>query len=204
MSIRRWLVAVVGVVVALALVPGVATAQSPKREEPAELPFYARDVFGAGEWSVVYFYRPVECVPRDFNLLLFFDVPRVFGCGPMTVDTFAVWETGPGQDPFGPRQGRARGLGAVPVWLVRTEDLRRATSDGVLTLAELQALDPLMGTADFFTEVLHPGGAVENPHLVVNARGTLEDGRSFTVHIAINFGNEHRDEHRVTRISFTP
>ena len=45
----------------------------------------------------------------------------------------------------------------------------------MLTLAELEALDPLMGTASFFTEAHHPGGAVENPHLVVNVRGTLED-----------------------------
>jgi len=62
----------------------------------------------------------------------------------------------------------------------------------VLTLAELEALDPLMGTASFFTEALHPGGAVENPHLVVNARGTLEDGRSFTADIAGAGGHVHR------------
>ena len=204
MFVRRWLVAVASVVVALGLVPGVVSAQSPKREAPSNPPFYLRDLQGTGEWSVVYFYRPVRCVPRDFNLELFFDPPRAFGCGPMTVDTFAVWETGPGQDPFGPRQARARGLGEVPFWFVRTEDLLLASSDGVYTLSDLEALDPLMGTANFFTEVLHPGGAVENPLLVVNARGTLEDGRSFTVHLSITFGNEHRDEHRVTRITFGP
>ena len=207
MSIRRWLVAVavaVVVVVALGLVPSVGSAQSPKREEPTNPPFYLRDVQGTGVWSVVYFYRPVDCVPRGFNLALFFDPAGAFGCGPMTVDTFAVWETGPGQDPFGPRQARARGLGEVPFWFLRTEDLLRVSGDGVYTLSDLEALDPLMGTASFFTEVLHPAGAVKNPLLVVNARGTLEDGRSFKVHLSITFGNEHRDEHRVTRITFGP
>jgi hypothetical protein len=204
MFIRRSLIAVLGVVmvVALGLVQGVVSAQSPKREDPVASPFYLREVFGTGEWSVIYFYRPPECVPRDFNLSLFFDVPRVFECAPMTVDAFAVWETGPRLDPFGPRQARARGLGAVPFWFVRTEDLRRVTRDDAYTIGDLEALDPLMGTARFFTEVLHPEGAAKNPLLVVNARGTLEDGRSFRVHISVTFGNEHRDEHRVTRISF--
>jgi hypothetical protein len=198
MSVRRWLVAVASVVViGLGLLPVTASAQSPKREDPSPLPFYGRSVTGIGEeWSAVIFYRPVQCIPRDFNLLAFFDIPGAFACGPMTVDTFAVWETAPGQDPFGPRQGRARGLGAVPIWFVRTEDLDCAESDGVLTIPELEALDPLMGHASFFTETLHPTGAVKNGLLVVDARGTLEDGRSFTLHITL-----HADR-RIVRVTF--
>jgi hypothetical protein len=192
MSIRRWLVAILSVVViALGLVPGVASAQSPKREEPSELPFYARDVFGTGEWSVAIFYRPLDCVPEDFNLVEFFDIPGAFACGPMTVDTFAVWEDTPGSDPVGPRQARARGLGAVPIWFVPTDEIVLAESDGVLTVAELEALDPLMGHASFYTETLHP----HKSFLVVNARGTLDDGRSFRLHITVNFETGHRVVH---------
>jgi hypothetical protein len=197
MSMRRWFIVAGVVVLGLALAPGTSAAQSPKRDDPSPLPFYARSVTGIGEeWSVVYFYRPVECIPRDFNLLAFFDAPRAFECEPMTVDTFAVWETGPGLDPFGPRQARARGLGAVPIWFVRTDDLDRAESDGVLTIPELEALDPLMGHASVFTETLHPAGAVENVVLVVNARGRLEDGRSFSLHITLHF------DRRIVRVTF--
>jgi hypothetical protein len=84
-----------------------------------ELPAYARIVTGTGEWTPVIFYRPIDCIPENFNLLNFFDPPRVFACGPMTVDGFAIWETGPGLDPA-PIHSRYRGLGEVPIWFVRT------------------------------------------------------------------------------------
>jgi hypothetical protein len=191
MQVRRWFVAAAGAAaIGLGLVAGTASAQV--REDPSELPFYARSVAGTGEWSPVIFYRPVECVPEDFNLSDFFDVPGAFACAPMTVDSFAVWETGPGLDPAGPRQARARGLGAVPIWFVRTEALLGARSDGVETVAELAALDPLMGHASFYTETLHPAGAVKNSLLIVNATGTLEDGRSFKLHISLQETVGHR------------
>ena len=90
-----------------------------------------------------------------------------------------------------PRQGRQRGLGAVPIWFVRTEDYVAARQDGVVRIGELEALDPLMGVAHRFTETLHPEGA-NNIVLVVNATGTLEDGRSFTVHITLQEPKGHR------------
>ena len=154
-------------------------------------------VTGTGEWTPVIFYRPPGCIREDFNLLRFFDPPRAFACEPMTVQGFAIWETGPGLDPA-PNHARLRGLGAVPIWFVRTEDLDRAESDGVLTIPELEALDPLMGHAGFYTETLHPTGAVKNVLLVVNARGTLEDGRSFRLHITL-----HADK-RIVRVTFGP
>jgi hypothetical protein len=63
------------------------------------------------------------------------------------LEVVRLWETGPGLDP-GPIQSRYRGLGAVPVWFVRTEDYLAATADGVLTIGELEALDPLMGAGN--------------------------------------------------------
>ena len=178
---RRSLIAVAGVVViGLGLMPGAAAAQV--RVDSQQLPFYARIVTGTGEWTPVIFNRPVDCIPENFNLLLFFDPPRVFACGPMTVDGFAVWETGPGLDPA-PIHSRYRGLGEVPVWLVRTEDYLAARQDGVLTIGELEALDPVMGHARRFTQVQHPSPPAESNLLTVNATGTLQDGRTFRLHI---------------------
>ena len=187
MQLRRWSVAAAcGAAIGLALAPGAAPAQV--REDPSQLPFYARSIAGSGEWSPVIFYRPVDCVPEAFNLEAMFDVPRVFECGPMTVDSFALWEEGPGLDPA-PRHGRQHGLGAVPIWFVRTDDLLSARSDGVVTLAELRDLDPVTGTASRFTETLHPSGGARTVLVVVNAGGTLEDGRSFSLHVTLNESN---------------
>ena len=106
MHVSRWVPAVAAAAaIALGVVPGAASAQV--RVEPQQLPFYARAVTGTGEWTPVIFYRPAGCIPESFNLLSFFDPPRVFGCGPMTVEAFAIWENGPGVDPA-PRQGRQR------------------------------------------------------------------------------------------------
>jgi hypothetical protein len=196
MSVPRWGVAVLtAAAIALGLMPGAASAQV--RVDPQELPFYARVVTGTGEWTPAIFYRPVDCIPETFNLLRFFDPPRVFGCGPMTVDAFAVWENGPGLDPA-PRQGRQRGLGAVPIWFLRTEDYVAARQDGVVTIGELEGLAPLTGVADRFTETLHPEGA-NNIVLVVNATGTLEDGRSFRLHLTV----QEPKGHRLVQVDFT-
>jgi hypothetical protein len=188
MKVQRRVIAVTtAAAIAVGLMPGAAPAQV--RVDPQEVPFYARIVTGTGEWTPVIFYRPADCIPESFNLLTFFDPPRVFMCGPMTVDSFAVWETGPGLDPA-PRQGRLRG-DEVPVWFVRTEDYLAARADGVVTIGELEALDPLMGVAGRYTETLHPEGA-NNSLLVVNATGALEDGRSFRLHIRYQDAKGHR------------
>jgi hypothetical protein len=190
MQMQRWAIAIAAaVVLALGLMPGSALAQV--RVDPQQVPFYARIVTGTGEWTPVIFYRPTGCIPQNFNLERFFDPPRVFACGPMTVESFAIWENGPGLDPA-PRHARTRGLGAVPIWFVRTEDYLAAIDDGVLTIGELEALDPLMGYARQFTETLHPEPPVQNSVLVANAKGTLQDGRSFRLHITLQTTKDHR------------
>lgn len=195
MQMRRWSVAVVcGAVIGLALLPSAASGQVV--EHPAELPFYARSVEGSGKWSPVIFYRPVGCVPETFNLEAFFDVPRVFGCRPMTVDSFALWRNGPGIDPA-PMLAIQKGLGDVPIWFVRTDDLLDARSDGVVTLPELRSIDPLTGSASRFTETLAPEESNERSLLIVNASGTLDDGRSFSLRIF------YYDSGRVRRVLVT-
>jgi hypothetical protein len=193
MRVRHWFVAVAAAV-ALGLVPGTSSAQV--RVDPVEVPFYAREIVGP-EWTAFVFYRPPECVPEAFNLELFFDVPGAFSCNPMTTASFAVFEHGPGLDP-GPHQARARGLGAVPIWFISTEDYLDAAADGVLRMAELRALRPLMGSAQFYSETLHATGAANVPLLVVNATGALEDGRSFRLHAKLNFSTGSR----LVQISF--
>jgi hypothetical protein len=86
-----------------------------------------------------------------------------------------------------------RGLGAVPIWFFPSDVFDAAQTDGVLTLAELEALQPLKGTAALYSEVLHPFRAVKNPLLIVQARGALTDGRSFDLHITSKPGHRYFD-----------
>lgn len=175
-----------------ALSLGTATATANVRLSGIEMPSYARiagpqvdggieEVFHDDEWAAIPFYRPPSCVRPDFNLLLFFDVPAVFGCQPLTVEMWTIWENGLGID-AAPIQLRASGLGAVPVWFVRWPDLQAAMSDFTLTIDELAAIPSLLvGSADYYSETIHPTQAANVPFLQFVASGTLEDGREFHV-----------------------
>lgn len=151
-------------------------------EEQAGPPFYARlifDIAGTEEQSAVVFYRDPACIPANFNLLQFFDIPRAFGC-PLTVEGFVIWRNGPPPVDQAPMQQKLFGTGAVPVWFVSTSDLEAAVADGVLTIGELGALPSLVvGTATFFHETLHPTEGATRGMIELNARGTLLDGRTF-------------------------
>jgi hypothetical protein len=87
-------------------------------------------------------------------------------------------------DPFAaPFQSEMHGLGALPVWLVSWTELEAALADGVLTMPELRSLPSLqMGTAQSFNEMLQPIPTRIPSRLVINARGSLADGRSFVLH----------------------
>jgi hypothetical protein len=155
---------------------------------PAEspgAPFYARitiPVSDDGQWVPIVFYRDSGCVPPDFNLLAFFDIPRVFGC-PLTVEGVEIWERGPGLDPA-PIQVNSAGLGAVPVWFVSPADLHAVMSDDVLTIGELRALPSLqIATARGYREVLHPTEAANNGKITITATGAVADGRAFRLQV---------------------
>lgn len=185
-SRRRALALAPILVSVLAVFVGAGTAQAAVRqtipEEQPGPPFYARiisQVPGTEDQSAVVFYRDPACIPPDFNLLQFFDIPRAFGC-PLTVEGFVIWKNGPPPVDFAPIQQQLFGLGAVPVWFVSTADLNAATADDVLTIGELAALPSLVvGTASFFHETLHPTEGARVPMIEMNARGTLSDGRTF-------------------------
>jgi hypothetical protein len=147
------------------------------RTDVDEWPIYARPLDSAGEWSAIPFYRPPDCVPDDFNLLLMFDIPDVFSCGPVTSVGFAVWKNGPTIDPA-PIHGEFHGLGAVPVWFVHTDELLAAVfDDGVLTVPELEGLTSLRkGTASYYHETLNPIEGHHRPSNRIQAHGMLDDG----------------------------
>jgi hypothetical protein len=92
------------------------------------------EVLHTDDWAVIPFYRPPECVPADFNLLDFFDIPGAFLCGPQTVQTASIWRNGPGIDEA-PIHAKSHGLGTMPVWFVSWPQLEAAIAAGVLTMA---------------------------------------------------------------------
>jgi hypothetical protein len=185
---RRLTVVMAALFVTTAL--GITPATANIRFADDLIPAYARiaagpvtggveEVFHTDEWAVIPFYRPPECVPAGFNLLDFFDIPAVFGCGPQTVQTATIWRNGPGIDDA-PIMAHSQGLGAMPVWFVSWPELESAIADGELTIGELADLPSLLvGTASFYTETLHPTQAAQVPLTVFVARGTLADGRIF-------------------------
>jgi hypothetical protein len=177
---------------------GLVRTAFPSLEFPGG-PFYARIedhppfAFTDGGWAAIPFYRDPECLAAnrpDFNLLLFFDIPAAWAC-PMTVHGFALWhgEVGVGS----PHTLITHGSGAVPVWFVPEEVFLGAVADGELTIGELASLPGrLVGFASHFEEMLQPfplppelgGGGHPVVKGRLSAHGTLEDGRTFAVHVS--------------------
>lgn len=195
---KRWLMAFVVQLIALGLLTSPALADDgltrttwPSAEDPG-LPAYA-EIEPApphlqpndGERGAVVFYRDPACVPEDFNLLNFFDVPRVFLCE-STMEGSSLWVG----DPLvgAPKIMTMHGTGAVPVWFVPVDSFREAVEDGELTIGELEAMDGLIkGSAAQYSGVLQPGplppelggGGHLVPKQSITATGELEDGRMF-------------------------
>lgn len=179
-----------------------AVRQTIPEEQPGP-PFYARiisNVSGTEELSAVVFYRDPACIPPDFNLLQFFDIPRAFGCR-LTVEGFVIWKNGPPPIDQAPIQQQLFGTGNVPVWFVSTAELQVATSDGVLTIGELQSLPSLViGSASSFHETLHPVQAAKRGMIEITASGTLSNGESFRLQGVCAVYEDCRNGH--VRITF--
>ena len=162
-------------------------------EGNGEVPFYARfgenETSSDGEWTVIVFYRPPSCIPVDFNLNQFFhfpgeNSPGAFACAPSTITSIETWANGPETDPA-PLVSEMTGRGAVPVWFFSQADMEKAMEDGIVTIAELQALPSrLAGEAVTYTELLHPSQSNEQSLIQFNAEGELEDGRPFSVDVS--------------------
>lgn len=185
----RWFMprrAMLLLLVAAVLLPAAPITYAKERTGGGgDAPFYARiergEYFHTDEWAVIIFYRPPVCVPDDFDLLDFFDF-GAFACVPPTTDGFTIWDGEPWVS--NPIQIELHGLGAVPVWFVAWPELEAAVADGVLTMAELEVMQSLVrGTADFYSETLHPYGGAQVPMINYVAHGLLEDGRVFHAHV---------------------
>ncbi len=206
----RHMLKMLAVLVLLLLVTTTVSA-SVSTDDNGQVPFYARisrgEIHNNGRWGVVVFYRQPSCIPTNFNLLDFFDFPDgsdlgAFDCQPPTTDNFSIWKNGPDVD-FAPLRAKFTGLGAVPVWFARIEELEAAAADDVLTIGELAGLPSLIkGQAKFYREIIHPGEShpIVGGSIKYNANGTLEGGRSFQVrvqsnrertHVRIIFGNNN-------------
>lgn len=153
------------------------------------VPSYARlgstlnQVFGTADWVMVPFYRDPDAIPGNFDLLRLFDFPGPNGPGafaaPLRISGFYMVEAGAPLGTF-PRVAVSTGT-AVPFWFVRRATFDAAAADHILTMDELRGLSPLKGTANSFQELLRPR---VGEHLVVlDAKGTLSDGRAFSVHV---------------------
>jgi hypothetical protein len=185
----------------IALVGITKSATANVRLEEGDVPFYARiesdGVPHDSEWAAIIFYRPPECIPAGFNLLDFFDIPGAFACGPHTTEGFSIWKN-PETD-SAPIQSKLFGLGAVPVWFVPWPALESAMSDGSLTIGDLGSLSPLVGSASFYEETLHPSGGDHPSMIELVARGVLEDGTPFAVHSNSTDAKLDMDTHIVFR-----
>jgi hypothetical protein len=136
-------------------------------------------VHNDGQWAAISFFRQPSCVPEDFNLLDFFDAPRAFECE-LTMEGFEIWRNGPSAGDISPIQTVSFGLGAVPIWFVRVDELEGALADDVLTMAELEGCATLRkGLATYFKETLHPLGGAQQTKTEVVARGSLASGEAF-------------------------
>lgn len=182
---------------AAAVNPGSGLVRKSIPAEDPGPPIYARatpimgELFQTDEWLVIPFYRQPTCIPADFNVLDLFDFPGpggpgAFGC-PLVVNGALLIEPDAPLGTF-PRHAVLEGS-AVPIWLVSRDAFAAAAADGIVTFAQLQALDPVRGTADRFHEVLMPRPA--DHRIEIRASGRLEDGRRF------DFGVVHHGE--VTR-----
>lgn len=171
---------------------GVAAVRQTIPDEQAGPPFYARldeAVIQTADWAAIPFYRDPACIPTDFNLIQFFDIPGAFSCT-LTVDGLVIWKNGPPPQDQAPIHQSLRGTGDVPVWFVSSAELEPAMSDGVLTIVELAALPSLqVGSADYFHETLHPTGGAQRGKIQLTASGVLDDGRSFRVQVSATEGS---------------
>ena len=194
-TIARKFIAVFSVALLCGAIAADAAIRIEVPEQGPGIPAYARItgeplsngpwVIQDGAWAAIPFYRLPECVPRDFNLLNLFDIPRAFAC-PLTVRGFEIWKNGLPPVDLAPIQTELRGLGAVPIWFVRWNELQAALADGTLTISELWAMPSLrIGAASFFQESLQPVGApATRRSLQIVAHGLLSNGTSFQVEVA--------------------
>jgi hypothetical protein len=180
MRSRKYLVCV-SLLLALA---GLAVAAD-RLEFPGDFPgppIYADYVeeFHTSTWAMIPFWREPEGIPADFNLLDIFDAPAALSV-PLTIEGFVIRDA---PLPAPPTMIQIWGKPEMPIWLVAPAELEAGVADGALTIGELRGMPSLQkGTATYYHERIQPP---ETAHLI-EARGTLPDGRTFEGRFAHGF-----------------
>jgi hypothetical protein len=113
--------------------------------------------------------REVACIDPEFNLLDLYHIPNAFFC-PLTLSGKGLIEP---NAPMGTFPVIAYGSGTnMPVWFVDSAPLLNAIADGVLTLTELNALNPKKGIASRYEEFNKPR-TEQDYLLVIESEGTI-------------------------------
>lgn len=140
-------------------------------------PFYARIAelgpdrlfMESGDLVIIPMMRQINCIDVDFNLLTLFHVPEAFTC-PLTLSGNGLIEPNATPEQF-PLMAYLEST-SMPVWFIDREPLLIAMQDGVLTIAELEMLNPLKGVASRYIEYNKPRTA-EDHLLVIESEGTI-------------------------------
>lgn len=156
-------------------------------QEQTVVPAYARFTtvsdlgFTDRVWFVIPFYRDPACVPRNFNLLEFFDRPRAWECDdiiPPYIEGFVIRSEPP---PAPPEIFHADGLEGMPIWFVGFDELQQVAEKnrGEITIRDLEKMDTLrVGVADYYLEELQTAVNPVSSHRMVTS-GELLDGTPF-------------------------
>ncbi|TVR76426.1 MAG: hypothetical protein EA409_13445 [Saprospirales bacterium] len=117
-------------------------------------PFYARVgkfpdaelVFRSKGKVFIPILRGVSCIDKEFNLLDLAHVPNAFFCQLTITGTILIEaDAQPGDFPaIGFGQGEN-----VDMWILDEDKFDNAIADGVLTIGELESLQPLMGKGSY-------------------------------------------------------
>ena len=144
-------------------------------EDPG-IPIYARvgpilnQFFVAEGRLVIPFYRDPECIRGDFNFLAYYDPPAAFGCD-LTVEGKFVIEKEAEEGEF-PIMAHTVGT-QVPVWIVDWPGFQELMENESVTLPDIEALNPVKGVAESYTEYLSP--RMNDHEVIIEAAGKIQD-----------------------------
>lgn len=179
---KRYFRSILVGIAALSLMAGLAVANV-RFEYPDDFngpPIYATAAYEPDqEWTPIVFYRSPDCIPsepgEEANLLeIDFDA---WFC-PFLMDGFVIFSDA------GPIHEEIHGAD-TPIWFVTTDDFETINGDGVVTVPELEGLPSLLkATTTRFLETAHFVGSAQVPFAEVQMEGTLDDGGTFTIHLA--------------------
>jgi hypothetical protein len=160
-------------------------------------PLYARatpilnQFFVTGDQLVIPFFRATSCIPPDFSIIGHFDFPTgpnspgAFGCD-LRVWGRLIIEPGSPLGTF-PKLVNVWGASGMEIWVVSWSQFQTAMQTGAVTIEDLEAMNPLKGTASWFHERLKP--RAEEHLVVIDASGQMADGRRFSFHVT-HIGDE--------------